>query len=65
MSRQPGTYAVFNTSEGQIVCRLFPTEAPKTVANFIELAEGSREWAHPVLRKRAPTSSTTERSSTA
>jgi peptidyl-prolyl cis-trans isomerase A (cyclophilin A) len=53
MSRQPGTYAVFNTSEGQIVCRLFPTEAPKTVANFIELAEGSREWAHPVSKKKS------------
>ena len=52
MSRQPGTYAVFNTSEGQIVCRLFPTEAPKTVANFIELAEGAREWTHPVTKKK-------------
>ena len=52
MSRQPGTYAVFNTSEGQIVCRLFPTEAPKTVANFIELAEGAREWTHPVSKKK-------------
>ncbi len=53
MSRQPGTYAVFNTSEGEIVCRLFPTEAPKTVANFIELAEGSREWTHPVTRSKS------------
>ena len=53
MSRQPGTYAVFNTSEGQIVCRLFSTEAPKTVANFIELAEGSREWTHPVSKKKS------------
>jgi peptidyl-prolyl cis-trans isomerase A (cyclophilin A) len=52
MSRQPGTYAVFNTSEGQIVCRLFPENAPKTVANFIELAEGSREWTHPVTNKK-------------
>jgi peptidyl-prolyl cis-trans isomerase A (cyclophilin A) len=53
MSRQTGTYAVLNTSEGQIVCRLFPTEAPKTVANFIELAEGSREWTHPVTNKKS------------
>jgi len=53
MSRQPGTYAVFNTSEGQIVCRLFPTEAPKTVANFIELAEGAREWTHPLTKKKS------------
>jgi peptidyl-prolyl cis-trans isomerase A (cyclophilin A) len=47
MARQPGTYAVFNTSEGKIVCSLFEKDAPKTVANFIELAEGSREWTHP------------------
>ena len=40
MSRPVGTYAIFNTSEGTIVCRLFEKEAPKTVANFIELAEG-------------------------
>jgi peptidyl-prolyl cis-trans isomerase A (cyclophilin A) len=48
MSRQPGTYAIFNTSEGTIVTRLFEKEAPKTVANFIDLAEGKREWTHPV-----------------
>jgi peptidyl-prolyl cis-trans isomerase A (cyclophilin A) len=52
MPRQPGTYAVINTSEGTIVCRLFENEAPKTVANFIELAEGTREWSHPVTRKK-------------
>jgi len=48
MSRPSGLYAVFNTSEGKIVCRLFEKEAPKTVANFVELAEGKREWTHPV-----------------
>ena len=53
MSRQPGTYAVFNTTEGQIVCRLFEQEAPKTVANFVELAEGKREWTHPVSRQKS------------
>jgi peptidyl-prolyl cis-trans isomerase A (cyclophilin A) len=53
MSRQPGTYAIFNTSEGTIVVRLFEKEAPKTVANFIELAEGSREWTHPVTSKKS------------
>src|SRR6201984_2316411 len=44
MTRQPGMYATFETSEGNIVCRLFDKEAPKTVANFTELAEGKREW---------------------
>ncbi|HET7345797.1 MAG TPA: peptidylprolyl isomerase [Acidobacteriaceae bacterium] len=53
MSRQPGTYAIFNTSEGTIVCRLFEKEAPKTVANFVELAEGKREWTHPVSRQKS------------
>lgn len=51
MPRQPGTYAVFTTSEGQIVARLFEKDAPKTVTNFVELAEGKREWTHPVSRK--------------
>jgi peptidyl-prolyl cis-trans isomerase A (cyclophilin A) len=53
MTRQPGTYAVLTTSEGAIVCRLFEKEAPKTVANFTELAEGSREWTHPVSREKS------------
>jgi peptidyl-prolyl cis-trans isomerase A (cyclophilin A) len=53
MSRQPGTYAILNTSEGTITCRLFDKDAPKTVANFIELAEGKREWSHPVSRKKS------------
>src|SRR5260370_16563497 len=52
MARQPGLYATFDTSEGQIVCRLFDKEAPKTVSNFTELAEGKREWTHPTSRKK-------------
>jgi peptidyl-prolyl cis-trans isomerase A (cyclophilin A) len=53
MSRQPGTYAVFKTTEGTIVARLFENEAPKTVANFIELAEGKREWVHPLSKTKS------------
>ena len=53
MPRTPGTYAVIDTTEGKIVCRLFEKDAPKTVANFIELAEGTREWTHPVTRKKS------------
>src|SRR3954449_11162471 len=53
MARQPGTYATFNTSEGTIVCRLFEKEAPKTVQNFIDLAEGKREWKHPSTGKKS------------
>src|SRR5581483_10989433 len=53
MARQPGTYAVFKTSEGNIVCRLFEKEAPKTVQNFVDLAEGKREWTHPTSHKKS------------
>jgi len=47
MSRQPGVYATFTTSEGTIVCRLFEHDAPITVKNFIDLAEGKRDWTDP------------------
>ncbi len=47
MTRPPGTYAKFETTEGNIICRLFERDAPKTVVNFVELAEGQREWTHP------------------
>jgi peptidyl-prolyl cis-trans isomerase A (cyclophilin A) len=53
MTRTPGTYAIFETSEGNIVCRLFEKDAPKTVANFVELAEGKREWTNPNTRKKS------------
>ncbi len=42
-----GTYAQFDTSEGSFTIRLFEKEAPKTVANFIGLAEGTKEWKDP------------------
>ena len=48
MALTPGTYAIFNTTEGKITVKLFPEDAPITVANFVELAEGAREWTHPV-----------------
>jgi peptidyl-prolyl cis-trans isomerase A (cyclophilin A) len=40
-------YATLNTSAGPIRVQLFPDHAPKTVRNFVELAEGSREWTDP------------------
>ncbi|HEY1624789.1 MAG TPA: peptidylprolyl isomerase [Streptosporangiaceae bacterium] len=39
--------ATLETSQGRIVVRLFPDHAPKTVRNFVELAEGGREWQDP------------------
>src|SRR3954453_14443194 len=53
MTRQAGMYATFETTEGTIVCKLFDKDAPKTVANFVELAEGKREWTHPTTRKKS------------
>ena len=39
--------AEFVTSEGSFTVRLFDTEAPNTVANFVGLAEGTKEWTDP------------------
>jgi peptidyl-prolyl cis-trans isomerase A (cyclophilin A) len=39
--------ATLRTNQGTIVVRLFPDEAPQTVQNFVELAEGSRQWQDP------------------
>jgi len=44
MSRPSGTYAIFETSQGNIVVKLLEKEAPKTVENFIGLAEGTKEF---------------------
>jgi len=54
MTRQPGTYALFKTSEGTIVCRLHEKDAPITVKNFTDLAEGKREWKDSVSGKGGP-----------
>jgi peptidyl-prolyl cis-trans isomerase A (cyclophilin A) len=41
---EPGLYAVIYTSMGNIVCRLFEKDAPKTVTNFRGLATGTKAW---------------------
>ncbi len=43
--------ATLTTSQGTITIRLFPDHAPKTVRNFVELAEGGREWTNPRTRQ--------------
>jgi peptidyl-prolyl cis-trans isomerase A (cyclophilin A) len=43
----PGTYAKVATTEGNFTIRLFDQEAPKTVENFVGLAEGTKEWSDP------------------
>lgn len=41
------TFATLHTTKGDIEIRLFSDHAPKTVANFVELAEGTKEWKDP------------------
>jgi peptidyl-prolyl cis-trans isomerase A (cyclophilin A) len=48
-----GLYARFSTSMGDFTARLFDKEAPQTVANFIGLAEGSKEFTDPRTHQRA------------
>jgi peptidyl-prolyl cis-trans isomerase A (cyclophilin A) len=43
----PGVYAHFETSMGNFTAELFEKQAPNTVANFIGLAEGTKEWKDP------------------
>src|SRR5215467_2614426 len=52
MGRPAGTYAVFETSQGNIVVRLLEKEAPNTVANFVGLAEGTKEFTNERTGKK-------------
>ncbi len=45
-----GATAVIETTSGKLSCKLFAKEAPKTVANFVGLAEGTRDWKHPLTK---------------
>jgi len=40
-------HAEFATTEGSFTVRLFDQEVPETVANFVGLAEGTKDWTHP------------------
>src|SRR5215472_13971097 len=42
--------ATLSTTQGTVTVRLFPDHAPLTVRNFVELAEGGREWTNPATR---------------
>jgi peptidyl-prolyl cis-trans isomerase A (cyclophilin A) len=44
--------AVLHTNRGDITVDLFPDHAPKTVANFADLAEGAKEWTDPKTRAK-------------
>ena len=45
-------YATLKTSMGDIVIQLFDDKAPKTVANFVDLATGTKEWTDPKTREK-------------
>jgi peptidyl-prolyl cis-trans isomerase A (cyclophilin A) len=40
-------YATLNTNHGPIRLQLFPDHAPATVRNFVELAEGTKDYTDP------------------
>jgi peptidyl-prolyl cis-trans isomerase A (cyclophilin A) len=46
------TFAKFSTTEGDFKVRLYDDKAPKTVANFVGLAEGTQEWTDPKTRQQ-------------
>ena len=48
------TYATLKTNRGDIVLRLFPDHAPKTVENFVGLAEGTQDYRVPETGKESP-----------
>jgi peptidyl-prolyl cis-trans isomerase A (cyclophilin A) len=37
----------FDTDRGEIVAELYDDDAPETVANFVGLATGEKEWTDP------------------
>jgi peptidyl-prolyl cis-trans isomerase A (cyclophilin A) len=45
-------YAQFITTEGNFTVRLFDEQVPKTVENFVGLAEGTKEWTDPRTNQR-------------
>jgi peptidyl-prolyl cis-trans isomerase A (cyclophilin A) len=52
MSMTQTLTATLTTTQGTVTVRLFPDHAPKTVRNFVELAEGGREWTDPRTRAK-------------
>lgn len=47
-----GPTVVFDTSMGRMTCGLYSKEAPLTVANFVGLATGAKEWTDPATHQK-------------
>jgi peptidyl-prolyl cis-trans isomerase A (cyclophilin A) len=47
-----GPTVVMDTSMGRITCQFYQQQAPKAVANFIGLAEGTIDWTDPTTKKK-------------
>lgn len=45
-------FAIFETNKGNIKIKLFADKAPKTVENFVGLAEGTKEFTDPKTNKK-------------
>ena len=50
--RDPGLYARFETSQGNITVRLYETETPITVQNFVALVQGKKAFLDPKTRQK-------------
>jgi len=44
--------AIIHTTAGDLHCTLFPKQAPIGVANFIGLADGTKDWTSPVTHEK-------------
>jgi peptidyl-prolyl cis-trans isomerase A (cyclophilin A) len=51
MIQPNGPTVIMDTSMGRITCQFFQKQAPKTVANFIALAQGTKDWTDPSTKK--------------
>ena len=47
-----GPTVVMDTSMGRITCQFYQKQAPATVANFIALAQGTRDWTDPATKTK-------------
>ncbi len=54
LPNKPGIYAVMQTSKGNLILNLFYEDAPKTVQNFIDLAQGEKEFFTEKGKEKRP-----------